>query len=97
LNLNRRSEYALLALLAAIQFTTVLDFLIVLPLGPQYMKLMQINPSQFGLMVASYAVSAGISGIAAGFFLDYFDRKRALLVLFSGFMLGTLFCALAQG
>jgi predicted MFS family arabinose efflux permease len=97
LNLNRRSERALLALLAAVQFTTVLDFLIVLPLGPQYMDVMHIGPSQFGLIVSSYAVSAGISGIAAGFFLDYFDRKRALLGLFSGFMLGTLYCALAQG
>jgi predicted MFS family arabinose efflux permease len=97
LSSNRRSEYALLALLAAIQFTIVLDFLIVLPLGPQYMQVMHINPSQFSLIVSSYAVSAGISGIAAGFFLDYFDRKRALLVLFCGFMLGTLFCALAQG
>ncbi len=97
LNLNRRDEFALLALLAAIQFVTVLDFLIVLPLGPQYMEVMNIGPSQFGLIVSSYAVSAGISGIAAGFFLDYFDRKRALLWLFGGFMIGTLFCALAQG
>jgi len=84
-------------LLAAIQFTTVLDFLIVLPLGPQYMKIMHISPSQFGLIVSSYAVSAGISGIAAGFFLDYFDRKKALLALFAGFAIGTLFCAVAQG
>jgi predicted MFS family arabinose efflux permease len=97
LNVNVRNERVLLALLAAVQFTTVLDFLIVLPLGPQYMQIMHIGPSQFGLIVSSYAVSAGISGIAAGFFLDYFDRKRALLALFSGFMLGTLFCALAQG
>jgi MFS transporter, DHA1 family, inner membrane transport protein len=84
LNLNRRDEFALLALLAAIQFVTVLDFLIVLPLGPQYMQVMNIGPSQFGLIVSSYAVSAGISGIAAGFFLDYFERKRALLCLFGG-------------
>lgn len=97
MNLNARSERALLALLAAIQFTTVLDFLIVLPLGPQYMEVMHIGPSQFGLIVSSYAVSAGISGLAAGFFLDYFDRKKALLMLFAGFMLGTLFCAVAQG
>jgi predicted MFS family arabinose efflux permease len=97
LNLNLREERALLALLACVQFTTVLDFLIVLPLGPQYMTVMHIGPSQFGLIVSSYAVSAGISGIAAGFFLDYFDRKRALVGLFGGFMLGTLFCGLAQG
>jgi predicted MFS family arabinose efflux permease len=97
LNLNSRRERALLALLAAVQFTTVLDFLIVLPLGPQYMELMHIGPSQFGLIVSSYAISAGISGIVAGFFLDCFDRKKALLGLFSGFMVGTLFCALAPG
>jgi len=97
LNLTRSKEWALLALLASIQFTTVLDFLIVLPLGPQYMELMHIDTSQFGLIVSSYAVSAGISGIAAGFFLDYFDRKKALLALFAGFAVGTLFCALAQG
>ena len=97
MNLTRSKERALLALLAAVQFTTVLDFLIVLPLGPQYMEVMNIGPSQFGLIVSSYAVSAGITGIAAGFFLDYFDRKKALLALFAGFMLGTLFCGLAQG
>src|SRR5207244_318532 len=51
---------------------------------------------QFGLIVSSYAISAGIFGIAAGFFLDRFDRKRALLTLYTGFTLGTLFCALAQ-
>ena len=97
MNLNPRSERALLVLLAAVQFTTVLDFLIVLPLGPQYMEVMHIGPSEFGLIVSSYAISAGIAGIGAGFFLDLFDRKRAMLILFSGFMLGTLFCALAPG
>jgi predicted MFS family arabinose efflux permease len=97
LKLNARKERGLLALLACIQFATVLDFLIVLPLGPQYMKVMRIGPGQFGLIVSSYAISAGMAGIAAGFFLDYFDRKRALLALFAGFMLGTLLCALAQG
>src|SRR5208282_6628704 len=61
------------------------------------MKEMHIGPSQFGLIVSSYAISAGLAGIAAGFFLDYFDRKKALLALFAGFMLGTLFCAVAQG
>ena len=97
MNLSPKKERALLALLAAVQFTTVLDFLIVLPLGPQYMKVMHIGPSEFGLIVSSYAISAGLAGIAAGFFLDLFDRKRALLALFSGFMIGTLFCALAPG
>ena len=82
-------------LLAAIQFTTNLDFLIILPLGPQYMRVMHITPAQFNLIVASYAIAAGISGVAAGFFLDRFDRKTALLWLFLGFAAGTLACALS--
>ena len=85
----------MLLLLAAIQFTTNLDFLIILPLGPQYMRVMHITPAQFDLIVAAYAIAAGISGITAGFFLDRFDRKSALLVLFLGFAAGTLLCALA--
>ena len=88
-------ERLLLFVLAAIQFTTIVDFVIIMPLGPQYMRVFEIGPSQFGKIVSSYAISAGISGIAAGFFLDRFDRKRALLTLYLGFAIGTLFCALA--
>jgi len=90
------TERLLLLSLAAIQFTTIVDFIIIMPLGPQYMRVFSISPAQFGLIVSSYAISAGISGIAAGFFIDRFDRKRALLVLYAGFTLGTLLCALAQ-
>ena len=84
-----------LLVLAAIQFTINLDFLIILPLGPQYMRLMHLSPAQFNLIVAAYAVAAGVSGIAAGFFLDRFDRKTAILWLFLGFATGTLWCAVA--
>lgn len=90
-----QNERLVLLLLAAIQFTTNLDFLIVLPLGPQYMRVMHISPAQFNVMVAAYAIAAGISGVAAGFFLDRFDRKNVLLLLFLGFAVGTLLCALA--
>ena len=90
--MNLRNEKVVLLLLAAIQFTTNLDFLIILPLGPQYMRVMHIHPAQFNLIVAAYAIAAGISGVAAGFFLDRFDRKTALLWLFLGFATGTL-CA----
>ncbi len=90
------AERWLLLSLAAIHFTTIVDFIIIMPLGPQYMRVFSISPARFGIIVSSYAISAGISGIAAGFFLDRFDRKRALLALYSGFTLGTLFCAVAQ-
>ncbi len=90
-----QNERWVLLLLAAIQFTTTLDFLIILPLGPQYMRLMRITPAQFNMIVAAYAIAAGIAGVAAGFFLDRFDRKTALLGLFLGFAAGTLLCALA--
>jgi predicted MFS family arabinose efflux permease len=93
--LNLQNERLVLLLLAAIQFTTNLDFLIILPLGPQYMRVMHISPAQFDLIVAAYALAAGVSGITAGFFLDRFDRKTALLTLFFGFAVGTLLCALA--
>jgi len=90
------AERWLLLSLAAINFTTIVDFIIIMPLGPQYMRVFSISPAQFGVIVSSYAISAGISGLTAGFFLDRFDRKRALLALYAGFALGTLFCGLAQ-
>jgi predicted MFS family arabinose efflux permease len=93
--LNLKNERLVLLLLTAIQFTTNLDFLIILPLGPQYMRVMHITPAQFNMIVAAYAIAAGISGVAAGFFLDRFDRKNALLTLFFGFAVGTFLCALA--
>jgi predicted MFS family arabinose efflux permease len=89
------SERLLLLTLAAIQFTVVVDFLIVLPLGPQYMRVFNITTAQFGLIVSSYALSAGIFGIVASLFLDRLDRRPALLGMYLGFVLGTLFCALA--
>jgi predicted MFS family arabinose efflux permease len=94
--LKLQNERLVLLLLAAIQFATTLDFLIILPLGPQYMRVMHITPAQFNMIVAAYAIAAGIAGVGAGFFLDRFDRKTALLWLFVGFATGTLFCALAS-
>lgn len=88
-------ERLLLFVLAAIQFTAIVDFLIILPLGPQYMRVLGITPAQFGLIVSAYAISAGVSGIGTALFLDRFDRKRALLTLYFGFVVGTFFCAVA--
>jgi MFS transporter, DHA1 family, inner membrane transport protein len=90
-------EGPLLAVLATVQFTTMLDFLIMMPLGPQYMRVFRINPAQFGTIVSAYAVSAGIAGLISGTVLDRFDRRRAMLFLYAGFGIATLFCALAPG
>jgi predicted MFS family arabinose efflux permease len=91
------NERWLLLLLAAIQFTVIVDFLIIMPLGPQYMRVFGITPGQFGIIVSAYAISAGISGIVAGLFLDRTDRRTALLWLYLGFTAGTLLCAFAPG
>ena len=92
----RFNERFLLFTLAAVQFTHIMDFMIMMPLGPEFMRAFGITPTQFGFLVSSYSFSAGAAGFAAGFFMDRFDRKRALLVLYGGFVLGTLCCALAS-
>ena len=83
------------AILAFLQFTIILDFMILSPLGAMLMPALQITPSQFGLVVSVYAFSAGISGFLAAGFADRFDRKKLLLFFYAGFVVGTLFCGLA--
>jgi predicted MFS family arabinose efflux permease len=85
-----------IAILAFLQFTIILDFMIISPLGAMMMPTLHINPQQFGLAVSSYAFSAGVSGLLAAGFADRFDRKRLLLFFYTGFILGTLLCALAS-
>ncbi|TGK02060.1 MFS transporter [Leptospira selangorensis] len=83
------------ALLAFIQFTVVLDFMILSPLGVQVMDQLKISTTKFGLVVSAYAFSAGISGILAAGFADRFDRKKMLLFFYTGFVLGTVLCGIA--
>src|SRR3954471_9113168 len=80
-----------IAVLAFLQFTIILDFMIISPLGAMMMPNLHITPQQFGLAVSSYAFSAGASGLLAAGFADRFDRKRLLLFFYTGFLLGTLF------
>jgi predicted MFS family arabinose efflux permease len=84
------------ALLAFLQFTIVLDFMILSPLGAILMPALKITPSQFGVVVSVYAFSAGIAGFLAAGFADRYDRKKLLLFFYSGFVLGTLLCGLAK-
>src|SRR3569833_866193 len=84
-----------IALLAFLQFSIILDFMIISLLGAMMMPTLHITPLQFGLAVSSYAFSAGVSGLAAAGFADRFDRKRLLLFFYCGSLLGSLLCALA--
>ena len=88
-------ERATLLTLGAVQFTHILDYMIMMPLGAQLMQVFHISPAQFTHLVAAYGLAAAISGFAGGFVLDRFDRKRSLLVLYFGFSLATLACGLA--
>ena len=89
-------EKILLLTLAVIQFSHITDFMILMPLGPQLMDSFNILPSQFALLVSTYTFSAGTSGFVGAFFIDRFDRKKAILTMAAGFALGTLACGFAQ-
>src|SRR5258708_4756267 len=82
-------------ILAITQFSVILDFMVMSPMGDMLMKALSLKPSQFGLAVSAYAFSAGISGLLTAGFADRFDRKKLLLFFYSGFVLGTLLCGLA--
>ena len=92
--MNSKERLILLSL-AAVNFTHIMDFMIMMPLGPQLMDLLKINPQQFSLAVSAYGITAGISSFAAAFFVDRFDRKTVLLFAYVGFLLGTFSCAFA--
>lgn len=88
-------EKLLLWTLAAINFIHIVDFMILMPLGPQLMRVFDISPREFGLLVSSYTFSAGVSSFFGAFFLDRFDRKKILLWVYVGFSIATLGCALS--
>lgn len=92
-----RTERFFLLTLAGIQFSHVLDFVIMMPLGPILIDAFAIDTHQFGLLVASYSFSAALSGVLAATFVDRFERKRLLLACFALFGLATLACGLAPG
>lgn len=91
-----RYQWLAVAILALTQFTVVLDFMVMSPLGDLLMKDFKVKPDQFGIVVSSYALAAGLSGFLTAGFADRFDRKRLLVFFYSGFILGTLFCGLAE-
>lgn len=91
-----RYQKFVVGMLAFLQFAVILDFMLMSPLGALIMPALAIEPKQFGLVVSAYAFSAGISGLLTAGFADRFDRKKLLLFFYTGFILGTLWCGLAQ-
>src|SRR5688500_14991289 len=85
----------IIAVIAIVQFTVVLDFMVLSPLGAQLMRELDITTAQFGLVVSAYAFSAGASGLLAAGFADKFDRKKLLIFFYIGFIVGTFFCGIA--
>ena len=77
-------ERAILLTLAVVQFTHIMDFMIMMPLGSHLMRVFAISPEQFSHLVAAYGLTAAVCGFGAGFFLDRIERKRALLTLYAG-------------
>ena len=94
--MTEKRENWLLFTLAGIQFTHILDFMVMMPLGPQFTRIFGISDAQFGLLVSAYTLAAGVSGLAASTYIDRFDRKRLLLALYAFFALATLACGLAS-
>lgn len=82
-------------ILAAIQIVHILDFVIMMPLGPRFMRVFNITPVEFSTLVSAYTFSAGIVGFFGALYADHFDRKKFLLFNFTGFIVGTFMCAIA--
>jgi predicted MFS family arabinose efflux permease len=95
-HLTPQRERWLLLTLASIQLTSVLDFMIMMPLGPQLTKLFGISASEFGFLVSAYTFSAGLSGVLASTYIDRFGRKRMMLTLYSLFGIAALACSFAS-
>ena len=85
----------IIMILSILQFSIILDFMVLSPLGAMLLPQLHITTTQFGLVVSAYAFSAGISGILAAGFADKYDRKKLLLFFYVGFLVGAFLCAIA--
>jgi MFS transporter, DHA1 family, inner membrane transport protein len=85
----------ILLVLATVQFTSIVDFMVIMPLGPQLKRTIGLTTDRFAMVVAAYTLAAGLAGLVSTLFLDRFARRPTYLVLFAGFLLGTLACGVA--
>jgi predicted MFS family arabinose efflux permease len=91
------SERRVVFLVGAVQFINVLDFTMVMPLGPDFARALHIPMSELGKVVAGYGQAAAIAGFLGSFFLDRYDRRKALAIAMLGLVCGTLAGGLATG
>ena len=91
------SEPKIVFCVGAVQFVNILDFMMVMPLGPDFARALDMPVSHLGYIGGSYTAAASVSGMAGAFFLDRFDRRKALGVAMLGLVLGTLSGAFATG
>lgn len=90
-----RYQQFMIALMAILHFTIILDFMVLSPLGAQLLVELHITTAQFGWVVSAYAFSAGAAGLLAAGFADKFDRKKLLMFFYTGFIIGTFLCGIA--
>ncbi|MFN0040287.1 MAG: MFS transporter [Burkholderiales bacterium] len=90
------NERLLVYTLAGVQFTHILDFMVLMPLGPQLIRVLHINAQQFALLVSAYVFVAAIASVIAASHVDRFDRRHVLIFVYSGFLLSTLLCSFAN-
>jgi MFS transporter, DHA1 family, inner membrane transport protein len=89
-------ERLILLVLVTVQFTSIVDFMVIMPLAPQPKRAIGLTTDRFALVVAAYTVAAGLAGLKSTLFLDRFARRPTYLVLFAGFLIGTLACGIAS-
>ncbi len=95
INLNATQEKSLLRILSGIQFSHILDVMIIMPLAPMLMRTFDLSAVQFGLLISAYTFMGAISSIIAAMVIDRFDRRRVLLLMFAAFIIATMLCAVA--
>lgn len=89
------NEKLIITVLFFVQFTHMVDFVVMMPLGPKLVRAFSLSPTQFSYVISSYAFAAALSGLISSFFVDNYDRKKVLLFFYTGFLLANIFCALS--
>jgi predicted MFS family arabinose efflux permease len=92
---ENKNEKLIILILFCVQFTHILDFVLMMPLGPKLLRFFNITSHEFSYLVSSYAFAAAFCGLISSFFIDKYDRKKVLLFFYTGFLIGNFACALS--